>query len=260
MACSLQSSPVRALGTMHARLPYVIRVSAICNSGTFPLCSGCLMKPVCGPAEGQAPHPSSLLGVHRKVKRGLALYRAGDACNTIFFVLTGSAKVRLSDEVGREQILDFPLSGDLFGFDGLENGIHICDAVALEDMQVCAISVKALMLRCREHEPTQRMLNRLMMHEFERGQRLVLVLGRMASEKRVVWFLLDMSKRMAANGYSARQFNLRMTREDIAQHLGMTVETVSRTFTKLNDLKVLTVHHRHIEIMDFSGLQALLAT
>jgi len=222
------------------------------------LCRKCRMVSACYPMEHSVAFHSPALGVQRKVARGRALYRAGDPLDNVYLILAGSAKVRLSDKCGREQIIDFPLPKNLFGFEGMENHIHSCDAVALEDSQVCAVSLRPLLRRCRQYEPAQRIMSELIAEGLERSHHLLLALGSMNSEERIVYFLLDMSKRMASIGYSSRQFNLRMTREDIGKHLGMTVETVSRTLSKLHGLKIVEVHHKHIEINNVSALQAMM--
>lgn len=223
-------------------------------------CRKCRMVAACYPTERCVVFRSPALGVPRKVARGRALYRAGDPLNNLFLILAGSAKVRLSDKGGREQIIDFPLPRNIFGFEGMENHIHTCDAIALEDGQVCVVALRPLLRRCRQYAPAQRIVSELVAEGLERSHHLLLALGSMSSEERVVYFLLDMSKRMAAIGYSSKQFNLRMTREDIGKHLGMTVETVSRTLSKLHGLKVLNVHHKHIEISNVSALQAMMVS
>lgn len=216
------------------------------------------MEDACYPAEHRVFWHPPALGVQKKVARGRALYRAGDPLDNVFLILAGSAKVRMSDDHGREQIIDFQLPRTLFGFEGMETRVHTCDAIALEDCQVCAVALEALLQRCRQYEPAQRIMTDLVAEGLERSHHLLLALGSMNSEERLVFFLLDMSRRMAAIGYSPRQFNLRMTREDIGKHLGMTVETVSRTLSRLHDMQVLNVHHRHIEISDVPALQAMM--
>jgi CRP/FNR family transcriptional regulator len=193
----------------------------------------------------------------RTVRRGEPLYRAGDTLVNLYQLYAGSVKLRITNCTGTEQIASFPMAGALLGLDGIETGKYTCDAIALEDSLVCALSFSDLVARSSSDATAALRLNRAIAQETNHYRRLLMVLASMNSEERIASFLLDISERMAASGYSPREFVLKMTREDIARHLGMKIETVSRAFSRLQILRVLDVSRRHLNIRDPDALRRL---
>lgn len=193
----------------------------------------------------------------RWVRQGESLYRAGDALINLYQLYTGSAKLRTITCVGTEQVAEFPMAGALLGLDGIETGKYTCDAIALEDSMVRTIPFFDLLARCNADTETALRLNKAMAQETNHYRHLLLVLASMNSEERIASFLLDISERMATYGYSSREFVLKMTRADIACHLGMKLETVSRTFTRLQAAHILDVDRRHLNIRDHDALRKL---
>ena len=225
-------------------------------------CSTCNLRELCLPV-GLTQHEleyvdKRLVATRRKVARGQTLYRAGDAFDSVFAVWTGFFKTCLSSSDGREQVTGFQMGGELLGLDGIGTGRHEVDAVALEDSQVCVIHFADLQSLSHEVPTLQIQLHRVMSREIVRNQGVMLMLGSMFAEQRLAAFLLNLSFRMKARGFSASSVSLRMSREEIGSFLGMALETVSRTFTKFQDLGLLFVHKRDIRITDPVGLQHLL--
>ncbi len=223
-------------------------------------CTSCALQPACMEAEGcqeMLASGASLTSGWRMVRRGQPLYRAGDEFGNLYAVVTGSLKTVLFHSEGREQICGFPTVGDLLGMDGIDTGHHICDAVALEDTQVCVIPFHTLEQRCRQAAATQHHLLRLMSAEIVREQRFFMLLGRMSADERLASFLVGMSNKLSARGYSSSEFHLRMTREDIGNHLGMKLETVSRTFSKFQAQGWISVRQKHIALRDMDALRGL---
>jgi CRP/FNR family transcriptional regulator len=119
---------------------------------------------------------------------------------------------------GHSQVVGFPRAGDVVGTDALAVERHPFNVVALEDSEVCVLPYARLRAATLRSAAVQRQLHRLMSREIVRAQRLALLLGSMRAESRVAAFLLDVSKRFAARGYSPARFHLRMTREDIGSY------------------------------------------
>ncbi|OZI31249.1 hypothetical protein CAL29_25320 [Bordetella genomosp. 10] len=223
-------------------------------------CTSCALQPACLEAETCEQMESagaSLNSGWRMVRRGQPLYRAGDEFSHLYAVVSGSLKTVLFHSEGREQICGFPSVGDLLGMDGIDAGRHACDAIALEDTQVCVIPFSMLEQRCRQAAATQHHLLRLMSAEIVREQRFFMLLGRMSADERLASFLVGTSNKLSARGYSPSEFHLRMTREDIGNHLGMKLETVSRTFSKFQAQGWISVRQKHVTLHDVDALRAL---
>ncbi|MBC7470876.1 MAG: helix-turn-helix domain-containing protein, partial [Ramlibacter sp.] len=190
----------------------------------------------------------------RRIKAGQSLYRAGDRFHSIYAVRSGTLKTSLQMADGREQVSGFYLGGELMGLDGFADGKHASSASALEDAEVCAIPFAHLARLSAANAGMQHALNRLMSREIVREHSLMLLLGSMNAEERLAAFLLNLSQRLKARGYSASEFHLRMSRADIGSYLGMKLETVSRTFSAFQLHGVLEVDKRHIRILDIDRL------
>jgi CRP/FNR family transcriptional regulator len=135
------------------------------------------------------------------------------------------------------------------------HGAHASSATALEDAEVCVIPYAHLTDLALGNSGLQQVVGRLMSREILREHSLMLLLGSMNAEERLAAFLLNLSQRLKARGYSASEFHLRMSRAEIGSYLGMTLETVSRTFSAFQQLRLLEVDKRHIRLIDLEGLR-----
>lgn len=225
-------------------------------------CSSCNLRELCLPV-GLAKHDlerlDQLVATRRNVARGDTLFRSGDTFQSLYAVRTGFFKTRLSSEDGRDQVTGFQMAGELLGLDGISNDRHACDAVALEDSQVCVIPFGQLEHLSREFTALQHQFHKIMSREIVRDQGVMLLLGSMRAEERLAAFLLNLTQRLEARGFSGSALILRMTREEIGSYLGLKLETVSRTFSKFQDDGLLEVKQRHIRLLDAAGLQQLLS-
>lgn len=225
-------------------------------------CSHCNLREICLPVgltlEELEHIDERLVAERRKVVRGARLFRAGDRFEAVYAVWTGFFKTCISSKDGRDQVTGFQMGGELIGLDGIGAGIHEVDAVALEDSQVCVISFEALQVLSREVASLQQQFHRIMSREIVRNNEVMLLLGSMYAEERVAAFLLNLTHRLRARGFSASSVVLRMSREEIGSFLGLKLETVSRTFSKFQANGLLFVRHRQIQITDPVGLQELL--
>lgn len=224
-------------------------------------CSSCNLRELCLPVGFSAceiERLDNLINARRTVRRGDALFRTGAPFTALYAVRTGFFKTRISSEDGRDQVTGFQMAGELLGLDGISAERHTCDAVALEDSQVCVIPFERLEELSREFPDLQRQLHRIMSREIVRDHGVMLLLGSMRAEERLAAFLLNLTERLRARGFSESALVLRMSRGEIGSFLGLKLETVSRTFSKLQDDGVLEVKQRHVRVLDVSALRRLL--
>lgn len=215
------------------------------------LCDLCLP---CGMTDGDVECLDSLTFGRRRVKAGQTLFGEGDRFQFIYAVRSGTLKSSLMLADGREQISGFHMAGELIGLDGVAYGKHASSATALEDTEVCVIPYEHLNRLAAGNAGMQKVVSRLMSREIIREHSLMLLLGSMNAEERLAAFLLNLSQRLKARGYSASEFHMRMTRAEIGSYLGMKLETVSRTFSAFQQQGLLEVDKRHIRIIDLDGL------
>jgi CRP/FNR family transcriptional regulator len=225
-------------------------------------CSNCNLREICLPvgltAEELERIEDRLIVAHRKVARNETLFRAGDRADALFAVRTGFFKTFVRSHQGEEQITGFQMAGELIGLSGIDTGFHEVDAVALEDSQLCVISLADLEEVEREVPALQARFHRMMSHEIAVGHQAMLQLGSMHAEERIAAFLLNLMYRLGVRGFSATSLLLRMSREEIGSFLGLTAETVSRTLSGFQAAGLLVVRQRLIEVTDASGLQRVL--
>lgn len=223
-------------------------------------CSNCNLRELClpvGMSTEQMLKLDSLVSTRRSVPRGDTLFRSGESFQSLYAVRTGFFKTCVASEDGRDQVTGFQMAGELLGLDGIGTERHTCDAVALEDSQVCIIPFHQLEDLSREVSDLQRQFHRIMSREIVRDHGVMLLLGSMRAEERLAAFLLNLTQRLQSRGFSASELVLRMTREEIGSYLGLKLETVSRTFSKFQDEGLLEVKQRQIRILDQQGLQTL---
>jgi CRP/FNR family transcriptional regulator len=214
-------------------------------------CGDCGLHDICL-VEGLSPTEldrlTGMVATRRRVKRGEPLFRAGDRFDAVYPIRLGFFKTRVTSDDGREQVTGFPMPGDILGFDAISAAAFQCDAIALEDAEVCVVPFEKLESLTREFNGLQRQLHRVLSREIVRDQGVMMLLGTMRAEQRIATFVLNLSQRFAQRGFSPREFILRMTREEIGNYLGLKLETVSRTFSKLQDDGVITVEQKRLRI------------
>jgi CRP/FNR family transcriptional regulator len=223
-------------------------------------CSNCNLRELCLPLgfePAELARLDTLVATRRQVARGDALFRNGDSFDAIFAVRTGFFKTRLLSATGREQITGFQMAGELLGLNGISAGIHSCDAIALEDSQVCVIGFRELEALSREFPAMQHQFHRIMSREIVNDHSMMLLLGSTRSHERVASFLLNLTQRLQARGFSSSSLVLRMTREEIGTYLGLRLETVSRVLSRMHGDGILGVKERQICVLDPLALQRM---
>jgi len=200
---------------------------------------------------------AGMVKTRRRVRRGSYLYKAGDPFDAIYPIRAGFFKSRVLSPDGREQIIGFPMPGDVLGFDAISRGSFHSDAVAVEDAGVCVVPFSEREPSGRRSPPLQQRLHRIISREIVRDQGLMMLLGTMRAEERIGAFLLELSRRFMRRGFSSSQFILRMTREEIGNYLGLKLETVSRTLSRLQEQGVISVEQRKMQIISHDRLRVL---
>jgi CRP/FNR family transcriptional regulator, anaerobic regulatory protein len=196
---------------------------------------------------------SELFPVHR-TRIGEYVYHQGQKSNHLHVVRTGTLKTTIAMRDGREQVSGFYMAGDILGPEDLAIGWTGSTAMAIENSQTCAID-RTQLDAVAEHNPDIRdPISHLLSLVIVREHGMMVLLGTMSAEERLTMFLLNISRKMEARGYSASDFILRMSRAEIGSYLGLTLESVSRSFSSLHARKVLQVERRHVRI---SNLRAL---
>lgn len=224
-------------------------------------CSQCNLRELCltyGLNEQDLEKLESMVGARRRIRRGTHLYRAGECFEAIYAIRSGFFKTDVLLEDGRDQVTGFQMAGEILGMDGISSEAHTCNAIALEDSEVCVIPYALLEQLGREIEALQHNFHKVMSREIVRDHGLMMLLGSMRAEERLAAFLLNMSQRFQARGYSEAEFHLRMTREEIGSYLGLKLETVSRAFSRFQDEGLIAVQQKHVRILNLLGLKRIL--
>ncbi len=223
-------------------------------------CSTCMLSELCFPlgmARNDVARLDELIRERIRVPKGSALFHLGDKTEAVYGIRSGTLKTQLEDAAGQVQITGFLLPGEILGMDGLVNNTHVSHAIALEDSEVCVIRIDDMDQLSLHFPALQQQFRRLMSKEINRSHQLVMSLGSLRSEQRLAAFLLNLSHRLSALGYSPYEFVLRMSREEIGNYLGLTLETVSRLFSRFAREGLLQIRQREVHILDMQALRSL---
>ena len=221
-------------------------------------CSNCNLRELCMPiglSNEELDRIDDVVGARRKIKRGTTLFRNGENFTSLYAIRTGFFKTCVASEDGRDQVTGFQMAGEVIGLDGIVNDHHTCDAVALEDAEVCVMPFDRIEELSREINALQRHVHKIMSREIVREHGVMLLLGSMRAEERLATFLLNLVQRLHARGFSQSELILRMTREEIGSFLGLKLETVSRTFSRFVEDGIVEVKQRHVRILNTDALK-----
>ena len=223
-------------------------------------CSSCNLRELCMPVglnPDEMSRLDSVISTRKRVKRGAALFNHGDRFSSLYAVRSGFFKTRVTSADGRDQVTGFQMTGEILGMAGIVNDYHSCDAVALEDAEVCVMPFDRIESLSREFSALQHHVHKIMSREIVRDHGVMLLLGSMRAEERLAAFLLNLVQRLQSRGFSQSELVLRMTREEIGSYLGMKLETVSRTFSKFVEEGIIEVRQRYVQIKDTEALRRL---
>jgi CRP/FNR family transcriptional regulator len=199
----------------------------------------------------------TVISTRKRVKRGTMLFSSGEKFTSLYAVRSGFFKTCITTADGRDQVTGFQMTGEIIGLDGIVNDRHSCDAIALEDAEVCVMPFDQVEQLSREFTTLQHHVHKIMSREIVRDHSVMLLLGSMRAEERLAAFLLNLVQRLHARGFSQSELILRMTREEIGSYLGMKLETVSRTFSKFVEDGVIEVKQRYVHIKNTDALKQI---
>ena len=194
----------------------------------------------------------------RRIREGETIFRSGDRFHSVYVVRFGFFKNVLVDPTGSEQVLGFPMTGDIMGIDGIDRDVYVSDGIALAPGEVAIVPFARLTRLGRECPRLEQTLYRILSRELVGKHGMLWLLGTLGAEARVAAFLLHMSERFGSLGYSRTAFILRMTRQDIGSFLGLKLETVSRTLSAFDAAGIINVKQKSIEILSAAALNRML--
>lgn len=220
-------------------------------------CSRCSVSELCLPhglSRMDVRRLEALVTPARSIARGQKLFSQGEPLHALYAVSDGSMKTIVLDANGLEQIVGFRYPGDVLGLDGIAQETHGCAAVALEASEFCRIPFDRLEELVDQVPMLRRRLMRLMSRQLTYDDSMLHGLGRKSSEARLASWLLGCSRQGERHGRPRRELRLTMSRTDLANFLGMRIETISRIFTRMDRIGVVRVRRRTIDILDFDQL------
>ena len=223
-------------------------------------CNECSLHQLCLPQSisgNELEKLDNIIERKKPLKRNEYLFQVGSPFDSIYVVRSGSLKTYSPTIDGQEQVTGFHLPGEILGLDAIGSGQHPCVAKALETTSVCEIPFESLEQLTQIMPTLQHQLLRLMSKEIFDDQELMLLLGKKTAEARLSAFLLSISLRFKQRGFSSTEFYLSMSRNDIANYLGLAVETVSRMFTRFQEEGIINAERKHIVIKEWDTLQQL---
>lgn len=223
-------------------------------------CKQCNIRQHCLPAGLNSAVLEQLGAIVKQghpLARGEHVFRAGNCFSGIYTVRVGAAKSFIVTENGEEQVTGFHLPGEFFGLDGIHNNYHPCSTIALDTASICKIPLNHIEELARQVPRLQHHLLQLMSREIFRDEQLMQVLSKKSADERLASLLYDLAIRFEARGLAATEFLLPMSRTDIANYLGLALETVCRLFTRLQDEGLLSINRKKIVIHNISAIHKL---
>ncbi len=220
-------------------------------------CKECSLRELCLPFGLNESDLLSLDGIvkrRRTLRKGEYLYRMGEPLETLYAVRAGALKTSELLDDGRIQVTGFQLPGEILGVDAIDGERHRCHAEALETSEVCEIPWSKLEELARHIAGLQHQLLRLMSGEIGREGQLLLMIGKMSAEERLLASLLNFSQRQMRLGLSPVDIKLHMSRQDLGDYLGLALETVSRLFSRFQEEGLLTVRGKYVHLGNLDAL------
>jgi CRP/FNR family transcriptional regulator len=235
-------------------------MNALPKTSSLNRCSTCILGQFCLPvglSHADLDKVDALVKERVALKKGGSLYRHGDLMTSVYSIRFGTLKTEHGLPDGRSQVVGFHLPGEILGLDAIGDGHHQSDAIALEDSEACIIRFAEFESLARQIPALQNQFHRILSRELTQDQRHLLALGSMRAEERLAGFLLSLSERLAARGYTNHEFDLRMSREEIGSYIGIQIETVSRLLSRFAEAGLIQVKQRHVKLIDMDGLYEL---
>lgn len=231
-----------------------------CHAHPEVNCGDCRLASLCLPISLQLADIDRLDDIiqrGRPIHKADHIYHAGEDFKAVYAIRSGAVKTIKVTEDGEEQVTGFYLPGEIIGMDGLASNSHTNSAIALETSAICVIPFSRLEELSAKVPSLQRRFFQLMSKEIMHDQQLITLLSKNSAEERIGSLLLSISLRNQNRGLSAKDFFLPMSRSDIGNYLGLTIETVSRVFSRLNKLGIIELDKKHVKVTDPDALKNL---
>lgn len=238
----------------------IAKQSSHCPHDKRVSCGNCRLNTICLPITFHVDDIDRLNDIiqrGRPLQKGEYLYRANDAFQSVFAIRSGAVKALTLSDSGSEQITGFYLPGEVVGMDGIADNRYTNSVIALETSSVCEIPFSRMEDLSLQIPSLQRHFFQLLSREITQDQHIISLLGKSSAETRIAALLVSISERNSRRQLSATQFYLPMSRTDIGNFLGLTIETVSRIFSRLQKQGLLAVDKKEITILDVPALTAL---
>jgi len=223
-------------------------------------CQSCNLHDLCLPLGlemGDIDKLDNIIKRSRPLQKGEHLFNGGDEFTSIFAVRSGSIKTFSESEEGDEQITGLYLPGELLGLDAIHESIHPCSAIALETTSLCEIPFSTLENLSTKIPELHHQLFRIMSKEIANDQSLLMLMAQKSAEEKLAAFLVNLSARLKQRNFSETEFNLSMSRKDIGNYLGLTIETISRTFSRFQSEGLLSTQRKYVNIHKLNELKIL---
>jgi CRP/FNR family transcriptional regulator len=231
-----------------------------CHHGNRGSCSTCRLAELCIPIALKIEDINKLESIvnrGRPIQKGDHIYREDEPFKFIYAVRMGSVKTYLVTNDGREQVTGFYMAGEVFGMDGVATGFHETSAIALDTSAICAIPFERLEELGSLIPSLQRHMFKLLGQEIAEDQKLITLLSKNSADERIAALFLSLSQRCRTIGLSADNIILPMSRSDIANYLGLTVETVSRVLSRMQKNGVIQIDNKELHILDMDALRSI---
>lgn len=232
----------------------------VCPHNTNISCASCRLNELCLPIalnKSEIHQLDEIVERNRPLKKGDHLYRQNDEFRSVFAVRSGSFKSYVLSDTGQGRVTGFFLPGEIIGMDGIASKHYANSTQSLEHSSICEIPFSQLEKLSHQLPNLQHHFFAIMGNEIAKDQQIHTLLSSYSAEERTASFLLGLSSRYARVSLSPTRFLLPMTRSDIGEYLGLTVETVSRIFTALQKKGLIEVNNREIEITNLEALRAI---
>ena len=220
-------------------------------------CGNCRLNTICLPISFHIEDIDRLNHIVQRGKplqKGEYLYLANEPFHAVYAVRSGAVKAITLSDGGDEQVTGFYLPGEVVGMDGLAEDRYTNSVIALETASICEIPFNRLEELSLQIPSLQRHFFQLLSREITQDQQIIALLSKSSAETRIAALLLSISSRYSRRKLSATRFNLPMSRTDIGNFLGLTIETVSRIFTRLQKQEILAVDKKAITILNMTAL------
>ena len=223
-------------------------------------CQNCKLQDLCLPVGLNSQDIDQLDDIVKRRKplqKGEFLFRSGNTFTSLYAVRSGSIKCYTENAQGDEQITGLYLPGEILGLDAIHDEYHPGSAIALETTSLCEIPFHALEELSQNIPGLHHQLLRIMSKEISTDQTLLMLMAQKNAEERLAAFLVNLSNRLKQRNFSDTEFFLSLSRKDIGNYLGLTIETISRTFSHFQSQGLLQTDRKYVKLLQLTQLKTL---